>query len=210
MRTDYTEVIWDWNGTLFDDAWLCVDIMNILLRRRGLAELTAERYAEIFDFPVEGYYRRLGFDWSRETFEAVGLEFMRVYEVRRFECRLRTGAVEALARWRARGARQHLISGYRRDTLEELVAHYGLRGWFDDVVGAEDVYARGKLDLGARWRAARGAGDGPRLVVGDTVHDSEMARVIGADCVLLPGGHHTRRRLAAVPGALLISTLDEL
>mgnify|MGYP005843012475 CR=1 FL=1 len=209
MRAEYSEVMWDWNGTLFDDAWLCVEAMNGLLRCRGLPELTPERYADIFDFPVERYYRRLGFDWSRETFEAVGLEFMRVYEARRLECRLRLGAVEALARWRRRGARQHLISGYRQDTLDELVARYGVREWFDDVVGAEDVFARGKLDLGARWREARGAGAGPRLVIGDTVHDFEMARVIGADCVLLPCGHNSLRRLAAC-GTTLRSSLDEL
>jgi len=205
----YRHVIWDWNGTLLDDAELCVSAMNGVLRRRGLPELTAERYAELFDFPVESYYRRLGFDWSRESFEEVGLEFMRTYEARRLECRLQPGALAALARFRARGARQHLISGYRQDTLEELVRHHGLREWFDDVIGASDVYARGKLDLGARWREARGADGGPRLVVGDTVHDAEMAAVLGADCVLLPCGHNSRRRLEAC-GARLAGSLDAL
>jgi len=33
------------------------------------------------------------------------------------------------------------------------------------------------------------------LFVGDTVHDHEVARAIGADCVLIPGGHHPRTKL---------------
>ncbi|NCY21717.1 HAD family hydrolase, partial [bacterium] len=32
----YRHLIWDWNGTLLDDAWLCREIMNGQLRRRGL------------------------------------------------------------------------------------------------------------------------------------------------------------------------------
>ena len=47
-------MIWDWNGTLLDDAWLCREIMNGQLRKRGLPVLSVERYEAIFDFPVEG------------------------------------------------------------------------------------------------------------------------------------------------------------
>ena len=32
----YTNIIWDWNGTLLDDAWLCVDVMNGMLKEHGL------------------------------------------------------------------------------------------------------------------------------------------------------------------------------
>jgi phosphoglycolate phosphatase len=46
---DYAHIIWDWNGTLFDDAWLCVDIMNILLQRRNKPLITYPQYLEIFD-----------------------------------------------------------------------------------------------------------------------------------------------------------------
>ena len=57
-------VIWDWNGTLLDDAQTCVDTMNAMLSRRGLPLLTMARYREIFTFPVENYYRAAGFDLS--------------------------------------------------------------------------------------------------------------------------------------------------
>lgn len=36
----YETVIWDFNGTLFDDAWLCIDVMNEMLNRRGLKTLS--------------------------------------------------------------------------------------------------------------------------------------------------------------------------
>ena len=58
---NYRHLIWDWNGTLLDDAWLCRDIMNGQLRRRGLPVLSQEKYEEIFDFPVEKYYGAIVF-----------------------------------------------------------------------------------------------------------------------------------------------------
>ena len=78
--TQVRHVIWDWNGTLLDDAWLCREIMNGQLRKRGLPTLRAERYEAIFDFPVEGYYRKVGFDWKKESFEEAGTEFIVEYE----------------------------------------------------------------------------------------------------------------------------------
>jgi len=36
-----THVFWDWNGTLLDDAWLCLDVMNGLIEARGIGLLRA-------------------------------------------------------------------------------------------------------------------------------------------------------------------------
>ena len=55
----YTHIIWDWNGTLLDDAWLCVDVMNGMLRERRLPTRTLDQYKEVFDFPVRNYYETL-------------------------------------------------------------------------------------------------------------------------------------------------------
>ena len=35
-------VIWDWNGTLINDSWLFVELMNDELRLRHLPEITVE------------------------------------------------------------------------------------------------------------------------------------------------------------------------
>jgi phosphoglycolate phosphatase len=75
----YKHIIWDWNGTLFDDAWLCIEIINAMLVRRGLTRLTPEEYEQIFDFPVRDYYSRIGFDFQVEPFEKLSDEFIDRY-----------------------------------------------------------------------------------------------------------------------------------
>ena len=46
----YKLIIWDWNGTLIDDAWLCVEILNNILEKRGLNAITIDEYRESFTF----------------------------------------------------------------------------------------------------------------------------------------------------------------
>ena len=47
-------VVWDWNGTLFDDVALCIQVMNGMLEKRGLPRLAGpEQYRQVFTFPVE-------------------------------------------------------------------------------------------------------------------------------------------------------------
>lgn len=48
----YAHVIWDWNGTIFDDAERCVEIANGMLSRRELPVLSLDQYRETFRFPI--------------------------------------------------------------------------------------------------------------------------------------------------------------
>ena len=99
----YRHIIWDWNGTLLDDLDLCVDVMNGLLDRRSLPLLDRARYHRLFDFPVRAYYERLGFDFARDSFEELSVEFISAYDARRWECRLQPGAQTILGSLQAAG-----------------------------------------------------------------------------------------------------------
>ena len=66
----YDHVIWDFNGTVLDDMQVGIDSVNEMLAARGLPTLSGvTEYRAAFDFPVEDYYRRLGFDFDREDFK---------------------------------------------------------------------------------------------------------------------------------------------
>ncbi|HVW20971.1 MAG TPA: HAD family hydrolase [Opitutaceae bacterium] len=197
----YRHLIWDWNGTLLDDLDLCVEVMNSLLAPRSLPLLDRARYRAAFDFPVRDYYARLGFDFRRESFEAVGAEFIATYERRRGECALHDGALSLLAAVQAGGATQSILSAYHRGALREFVGHFGLAPFFLRLNGPEDIYAHGKLELGRNWIRELGLPPAEVLMIGDTLHDAETARAMGVACVLVAAGHHAPERLrgAGVP-----------
>ena len=74
-----TKILWDWNGTLLDDVEICRAVLNGMLGRRGIAPVSLDRYREIFTFPIREYYRLAGFDFSRESYETLAEEYMRIY-----------------------------------------------------------------------------------------------------------------------------------
>ena len=193
--TQVRYVIWDWNGTLLDDAWLCREIMNGQLRKRGLPTLSAERYEAIFDFPVEGYYRKVGFDWKKESFEEAGTEFIVEYERRKTECRLQIGARELLQQLESVGYSQAVLSAYSHGSLETFLGHFGVRSHFRSVAGSRNHYAEGKVEDGLRMLQELHVSPSETLLIGDTTHDAEVARAMGVGCVLIPSGHNSRDRL---------------
>lgn len=205
----YRHLIWDWNGTLLDDAWLCRDIMNGQLRRRGLPELSAGRYEEIFDFPVEKYYRAVGFNWDRESFQEAGTEFIVEYERRKRECSLQPGAADLLERITAGGWSQAVLSAYSQATLEEFLGHFGVRKHFRRISGSRDHYAAGKVEYGLKMLEELHVPPEETLLIGDTTHDAEVARAMGVGCVLVPCGHNSRSRLEAC-GIPLVESLGAI
>jgi len=191
----YLFIIWDWNGTLLNDARVCRNVMNTLLQQRGLPVMSAQRYEEIFDFPVNVYYERLGFDFNRETFESLGTEFIHAYEKVKATCRLHPQARSILSRLHENTVKQAILSAYRHDTLVQLLADKKLNRYFDWVMGADDHYARGKVAQGSLLLGKISPPPGRTLMIGDTVHDFEVAGKIGIDCVLVYSGHQDRKRL---------------
>lgn len=200
---NYKHIIWDWNGTIFRDVDLGIEIMNGLLHQRGLPLLTNLSYRELFTIPVEDYYARLGFDFAKEPFEIVGKLWMDEYERRKFECGLYDGIVGVLDRIQQLGIGQSILSAYSQHTLDQMVDHYGLRKYFTHIAGLDNIYAASKLHLGRGLIKRLGVGKQQAVVVGDTEHDYEVACAMDADCILIANGHQSKIRLQALGGPVL-------
>lgn len=195
MSLAYEMVLWDWNGTLLDDAEFGTAIINGMLRRRGLAERTREEHARLFDFPVIRYYERIGFDFASEPFETLSHEFIDAYYASVKGCPLQPGSREVLSALHRAGYRQGVLSASRQDHLEDQVGHYGLRELFEVLLGIDSVHAPGKTGRGCEWMNASGHDPSRVVLIGDTAHDAEVAAAMGIECWLVDGGHHPAERL---------------
>jgi phosphoglycolate phosphatase len=197
LRYDLQRVIWDWNGTLLDDVSLVVDIMGELLREHGLPALDVARYLEIFEFPTQKYYQKLGFGPAHPSFETLATRFMEQYERRVLECSLHAGAGEALERFRERGIANVILTAGKQTSVERQLKHFGLRELVTEVVGSGDHFAGPKDALAFNWLRERQFVPQSMVYIGDTVHDFEVATSMRVRCVLVPHGHNSLRRLQA-------------
>lgn len=202
-------VIWDWNGTLLDDVWHCIDVMNTLLEEWGLDLLDRVRYQRLFDFPVRQYYDRLGFCPDDAAWERLAARFIQDYDAGVRACSLHRSVVDRLeALWR-RGVRNVILSAARQHSIEDLLHHYGIRRYLAEVIGLPDHYAESKEHLGVAWLRDSGASSDDTLLVGDTTHDYEVARAMGVPCVLVAHGHHGRDKLERC-GVPVVDSIAEL
>lgn len=191
----FAHVIWDWNGTLVDDVTAAAESMNRLLRARALPPIDVEGHRRVFDFPVRVYYERLGFDFTRESFAGACSEYLEHYDRLWPRCALRGGAREVLGRLTECGVSHSVLSATQRDALAAQAEHHGLRGAIADWVGLEDSEARSKIEAGRRWLARQRLTPEQVVLVGDTLHDLEVAAQLGVSCLLIEGGHHDAERL---------------
>lgn len=207
--TDFSQVVWDWNGTLLDDHEHCVAIMNGLLREHGLAELDVVRYRSVFDFPVRRYYERLGFSLDELRWRALAARFIGEYERGVHACTLHAGAADLLSALAERGIRNTILSAARRASVEDLLGHFGVREYFEDVVGLDDDYAAGKAEIGVEWVERCPTPRDSIVLIGDTVHDFEVAEAMGIRCILVAAGHQARDRLERC-GCPVVSRLTDV
>jgi phosphoglycolate phosphatase len=188
-------LIWDWNGTLLDDVQACVRSINHLLTRRSLTALDEERYRRVFGFPVRGYYATLGFDFACEDWDALAREFHEQYDIEARDSSLRDGIVGLLAMLSARKVPMSVLSASESSILGRMLETHAISHHFAHICGLSDLYAGSKVQLGRKLLERLALPPAEVLLIGDTIHDYEVACELQCRCVLLAGGHQATDRL---------------
>ena len=195
MTPTHTHLIWDFNGTILQDMDLGIRCTNTMLSARNLAVIpSVEAYREVFGFPIDEYYRRMGFDFEKEDYDTVlAPEWVAMYMEGEPTCPMMEGAAEAIAAVKAMGIPQVLLSATEIDMLTGQLERLGIRGEFREVIGLDNIHARSKKAQALAWKERNP--DARPLFLGDTLHDADVAAAVGGDCVLFCGGHQSRARL---------------
>ena len=210
MNTPYQHIIWDWNGTLLNDTWLCVEVLNELLVARNRSTIDPNEYRKQFGFPVIHFYDYLGFDVDVDSFDSISRAFIDAYEARWLkECSLHPDAETVLRALSAAGLSHSILSAAEQATLERGISHFGIGSHFKAIIGTDNIHALGKVERGRAWMAHLDWPPEAVVLVGDTLHDLEVAEAMGCDCILMTHGHHCPTRLINT-GAPLAHSLAEL
>ncbi len=202
-------IIWDWNGTLLDDLVFCISTINILLKKRGLDLINRETYKEVFSFPVKDYYRAIGFDFNKEDFSIPAKEFINIYDSQVYSCSLHNSAVEILDYFQKNGIRQFVLSAMKQNMLEKTLIQKSILHFFEGVAGLNDHYAVSKIERGEQLFSQFNIDKTNTWMIGDTIHDFEVARELDIKCILIADGHQSGDRLKET-GVPVISSLRKI
>lgn len=209
MKTSHL-VLWDWNGTLLDDLDFSVDCLNALLAEHGYAQrYDKDAYQAAFGFPIEEYYIRVGFDFTKHPFSALAQRYIDTFIPGSINCHVCASGRDTLRTIHNAGIRQVVLSASPTNLLREQVAQRELTDYFDELLGLDDIYAKSKTARGIAWMQNSGINPATAVMIGDTDHDAQVAAAMGVRCILCTAGHQNRATLAAT-GATLIDSLAEL
>lgn len=195
-----SHIIWDWNGTLLDDTQACVNSINVLLEKRGVPMIDVPRYRDIFGFPVIDFYRRVNFPLDTENWAFVAREFHDIF-LADTSFKLQSGTLKALSLIQSHGIEQSVLSASEQSILENMLAGYNIRDFFTHVCGVNNLYGDSKKEIGHHLLTQMATDKEAIVIVGDTLHDVEVAEALGVKCLLIAQGHQSRERLeqAGVP-----------
>lgn len=140
-------------------------------------------------------------DEYRRQFDAIGLPGTLAFP----------GVIETLARWRAQGRRLAVATSKHSAVATKVLAEAGLAGHFDLVVGG-DMVARGKPapDTALHALAQLGAQAERAAMVGDSVHDMQMAVAAGVAAYAVSHGVNERVELTAAGAHAVVDRFEEL
>lgn len=191
----HEHVIWDWNGTLLDDVGHAVNTINRLLSDYHLPLITRNHYRQIFDFPVIKYYERLGFDFNRHSFEDVCEQFVESFMSGFHNLPLVPEMRFVLFDLHQKQVAQSVLSATDQQNLDSMMNHYDLNSLFKFVYGIDNKQAASKLKRGEELIEASGFCRTKTVLIGDTLHDLEVAQKLGINSILISHGHQCPTRL---------------
>ena len=193
-KTAYTHIIWDFNGTIYDDVDACIKSANHLLGAHDLPLVTSiEQYRSLFGFPIQDYYARMGFDFEKTPFAELAPEWMDYYFKYSKDSTVYPDIPKALDAMREKGMEQWILSATEVNMLRGQLEGLGILSRFDGILGLDNIHAKSKKEIGIAWKSANP--DVRALMIGDTDHDAEVAEAMGIDCVLVAAGHQSHERL---------------
>ncbi len=187
-------IFWDFNGTVLDDARLCYDILIEMLKEEERPLVTFEEYLMIFTFPVEAYYAKV-YDLNKTPFVVLAHRFIDRYQPRSLSLKLHPHIIETIKYFEAKGITNVLLSASEVQNLEEQLKHYGIRHMFKYILGTSNIYAKSKVSVGKAFIEEHHINPQDIVMIGDTLHDAEVASELGCDIILFTGGHQHPSRL---------------
>lgn len=202
MHTQPT-IVWDFNGTLLYDIEACVNALNAILKTHHIQPIDIDYYRQHFGFPAVNFYRHLGmnitepYDW-----DALAESFHMRYIFSK-TLSLQPGAMQCIQTFHQQGYTQGVLSALEQDLLDLQMEQFGLARPMQFICGSRNYDGATKLDTAQRLKLKA-----PVIMIGDTLHDAEVATAMGWQCILCSNGHQTHARLQAAKVPIIPSLVE--
>ncbi|HPQ50619.1 MAG: HAD family hydrolase [Alphaproteobacteria bacterium] len=209
--------IFDWNGTLMDDAQANLEGCNATMAAAGRPPITMERYRETMDFPVIHLYTRNGIDTDTylANINQYGQVFLDKYKEEAKSAVLKSGSHDLLDALLDAGFTTMVLSNYIQEELESQMAAHHVLHKFHHICGNIDF---GNIEHTRMTKLGRlqtilddnKYDPAKAFIIGDSLEEPEIARHLGMTCFSVTWGCVSTGRLAAGNPDYMVNDLAEV
>ena len=204
----YRNIIWDYNGTIINDAQLAVDAENLVLQSYGKPTITLEYYLKESEMPLINFYKKI-FDLDNYDYAEIAQKFINYYDELFETADIFPEVREMILYLSDKGCNQGVISGFETSRLTNSLKKFELDKYFQFMSGSDGVDGGDKSDRAVKVIKKYGFAPEETLFIGDMYHDCETAQKVGADCVLIAKGHQGAEVLRSY-GVNVLDSAEEL
>jgi phosphoglycolate phosphatase-like HAD superfamily hydrolase len=188
-------VVWDWNGTLFDDLDARIAGMNTLCEKFGAPPIGREEFQRHHARPAKRFYENtIGRSLSEHELLWCETAFLEHYADAKEQARLHPKGMELMTFIRDQGTTQSILSMWQHSQLEPFAERLGVSAFCLRVDGVDDLLGSPKADYLTRHldrleaKTSRSFRGETTLVIGDVVDDGDAAAANGVRSSLVATG----------------------
>lgn len=189
---DYDTILWDWNGTLLNDAHIAHEIVIQQRKEHKLPFWSHSEIRDNFCFPVKKFYEKMGFDKSEESFKELNTQFVEIYESKLLEIDLFPHTKKILESLSHK--KHYVVSAAEERHLRDLISSHGIDHHFEEIYGLK-AHGGCKKSRCAELILNHQIKPEKTLLVGDTTHDAEVGKSCGLNVLLIADGFQGHSQL---------------
>ncbi|WP_024513448.1 HAD family hydrolase [Bradyrhizobium sp. ARR65] len=196
-------LVFDWNGTLLDDAYALLQTTNAILDQCGRARIDIGTLRDHCDVPLSVFYRNLGMSEAEVALvdRDEGAIFHDAYEELANKADLREGARRILELARQEAVPSIIVSNHIVAPLRAQLRRLRIDEYFDEVIAFESRSTQYKsTSKGERLRLymqQHNLRPESTFIIGDMPVETKIARDLGLISISITGGFVSDERLEA-------------
>lgn len=205
-------VLFDWNGTVFDDFEAGVQAANHMFEYYGLPTISKHRFKKTFDVPWIIFYEKNGVKREWINISKHQKEYMKAYNSFSRKSKPRKNIRKVFEWLKKNKILIGIVSAHIQGDIEKSLKRHNLNKYLDVVIGEETKEEAGttpnkkiKLAL-SRLKVSKN----DVLYVGDTTHDMKIGRKEGFLTVGFVNGWQSKEILTKVKPDYLIEDMKEI
>lgn len=190
-------VVFDWDGTLFDSTQLIVRCIQAACRDLGVAAPDDARAAYVIGLGLHDALQHAVPGLPAERYPELGRRYRHHYTAQQHALVLFPGILELLQMLKSRNHLLAVATGKGRRGLDEALSHVQLQALFDGSRTADETASKPHPLMLQQLMDEFGVPAQRCLMIGDTVHDLQLARNAGTASVAVSYGADEAPALSA-------------